>query len=396
MLHLANGCKCSDLSVYPKNWKKNNASVEKPWYISYRFYDPRYPKPKLVALRGMNIYSTASARRKQTEQLMEMELDDLLNRNYNPFTKTTEEMLDGAISRDMLFIDALREGRKRLKYVHKALVDIDSIISHFEQSAIKLRLINMTISETSRKHIKILLDHQFKVNPRFTAKRYNKYRAYLLGVFKELVELEAIDMNPVRDISKMKETTKLRLILSKEQRTKIDKHLKENNYRFWLFTNIFFHSGGRETELMNLKGADVDLKRQRYKCLVKKGVEYREVERTIKDVAVPFWKEAIEGCKPEQVIFSKHLKAGAKAIRPDQITRRWQTWVKDENKRGLGIKVDFYALKHLNTDDTAALLGIEDAARHNSHTSTNITLRYAVNEKERQHERLKQVNNSFS
>ena len=42
----------------------------------------------------------------------------------------------------------------------------------------------------------------------------------------------------------------------------------------------------------------------------------------------------------------------------------------------MGIKADVYSLKHLNTNETAALLGIVDAAAHNSHTSTVVTMKY--------------------
>jgi integrase len=395
MIQLSNGCKCSPLSVYPSNWKSKNASLEKAWFISYRFYDPNFPKPKQVIIKGMNCYDDYAQRKQLTETLLNYTLERLTKFNYNPITKKTDEPVEGQINPDMIFTDALYAALDKLNYVPKAKIDVKSIIRGVEKAAKKVGLSSLAISEVSRKHIKMLLEQCFKMNPRFSAKRYNKYRAYLLGLFKELAELEAIEINPVRDISKMKETTKLRQILSKEQRAAIDKHLKINNYRFWLFTNIFFHSGGRETELMNLKGCDVDLKAQKYRCLVKKGIEYREVERTIKDVALPFWQEIMKGCKPEQIVFSKHLKPGTKTIRVDQITRRWQKWVKDD-KTGLGINVDFYSLKHLNTDDTAALIGLEDAAKHNSHTSTTITMRYAVNEKERIHERLKGVNNSFS
>jgi hypothetical protein len=84
---------------------------------------------------------------------------------------------------------------------------------------------------------------------------------------------------------------------------------------------------------------------------------------------------------------------GPKAIRTEQITRRWYTHV----KKDLNITADFYSLKHLNTDETAAMLSLEDAAAHNSHTSTVITMKhYAVGEKERQHERLKKVGNKFA
>jgi len=66
--------------------------------------------------------------------------------------------------------------------------------------------------------------------------------------------------------------------------------------------------------------------------------------------------------KKEDYIFSKYLETGKTSNRPEQITRRWKRHVKDK----LGIEADFYSLKHLNTDETAALLDLGDAAAHES------------------------------
>jgi len=50
----------------------------------------------------------------------------------------------------------------------------------------------------------------------------------------------------------------------------------------------------------------------------------------------------------------------------------------------------------LNIDETAAALDIKDAAAMAGHTTPVITIaHYALNEKDRQHERLRKVNNSF-
>lgn len=35
MITLPNGCSCSNLSVYPKNWQSKNAKVNKNWYIDF-------------------------------------------------------------------------------------------------------------------------------------------------------------------------------------------------------------------------------------------------------------------------------------------------------------------------------------------------------------------------
>jgi integrase len=159
----------------------------------------------------------------------------------------------------------------------------------------------------------------------------------------------------------------------------------------WRFIHIFFHSGSRTTEILRVQGEHVDLKRQKVKYLVLKGQEYQWVERTIKNVALSLWQQAMEGCGPQDYVFSKGLKPGAKPIRAEQISRRWRTHI----KKKLGISCDFYSLKHLNTDQTSALLGLKEASIHNSHKSTGITMTYAVTEKERIHQKIKEIDNQF-
>ena len=343
----------------------------------------------------MNTYKNVSERIGVTKLLIEDELRSLTEDGYNPIIKTSLLSIDAqcGISSNTPFINALREASKKLSVAATTLSDIRSVLKGVEKSSTQLRIVSLPISTIRRKHIKAILENMPKNNPNFSAHRFNKYRAYLIMLFKELVELEAIEVNPVREISKQKTTTKFRRTLTLQERDKVNEHLKNKTYTFWRFLQIFFHSGGRETELMRLQGKHVDITRQRYVVLIKKGRQYREVERTIKDVALPLWKELIERCSAEDYLFSVGLEPGTKQIRTDQITRRWRTHV----KKPLGIEADFYSLKHLNTDETAALLGIQDAAAQNSHTTTAITLQhYAIGEKERQHNRLKQVKNSFA
>ena len=107
---------------------------------------------------------------------------------------------------------------------------------------------------------------------------------------------------------------------------------------------------------------------------------------------MPLWIELLKGAKPEDYLFSVGLKPGSKKIIREQITRRWNVHV----KKKLNITPDFYSLKHLNIDETAAALDIKDAAAMAGHTTPVITIaHYALNEKDRQHERLRKVNNSF-
>lgn len=401
MIKLPNSCYCSNLTVFPSNWEKPGASIEMDWRIQYYFHDPafkddkKFKYGKLCVVKGMNKFKTLGERREAVKQLMAYELSILKEEAYNPITKTRIAPLQSAqeINEQTGLIKALEYALANMKVEKHTREDACSVLRYVTKAAIQLQLNDMPVSEVKRKNIRQIMDQCATIKEKWSANTFNYYRAYLSLLFKDLVELEAIEHNPVKDIAKQKTVKKMRQVLRPIDRVLIRIHLTRKAPEFYRFIEIFFHGGGRIGEMLRLRGSDVNLKTQKYRCLIKKGKNFREVERTIKNAAMPYWKEALKDCGKDQVIFSVGLHPGETVIRSEQITRRWKLHV----KKDLKVLADFYALKHLNTDETAALLSINDAAAHNSHMNTAITLKhYAVGEKERQHERLKKLENKFA
>jgi integrase len=373
MIQLPNNCKAS-ISVHPKNWQTSKASM-KDWYISYRFYDPSYPKPKQVIHRGMNRIKKLSERQKATKDILRAWIE-ALEEGYNPFLGGVKELTE--ISTDTPVFEALKWAASKVTVSEITLRDLNYTVKCVTNPKYR----GYPVSEIKRKHVKEILEGSK------TPFQYNKDRSYLMILFEELAQRDIIEINPVTGIKKKKTVKKVRRVLTEAEREALKEHLPKYP-EFYRFLQIFFHSGSRISELMRMKGRDIDLKRGVFRVIVQKGKEYREVEKVIKDVALSYWSEI--KATPDQYIFSVGLKPGARQIKPYQITKRWYRLVKQK----LGIEADFYALKHLNTDETSAILGIKDAALHNSHTTPVITLRYAVTEKDRERERLRKVDNRF-
>lgn len=400
MIQLPNGCYCSDITVSPKNWDKTGASTKKNWFIYYRFYDPTYKdtkgkiKPVLRHIKGMNAYKLLGERRAACRLLIENELKLLREQAYNPVTatvKSVEDFVQG-IEPHIGFLQALELAAQKIVCERHTKEDIKSMLKYFGMSLAQLRYSTLAISTVRRKHIKVALAQCEVVKDKWTANVFNKYRSYLMVLFAELVEHDAIEFNPVRDLKKMKRIEKLRVTLTDDERKLVDEHLKTNYYTFWRFMQIFFHSGGRINEMLLLKYSEVNLKDQTYKVTIRKGRSGKEVLKTIKDIALPFWEELLQDAKPSDYVFSQGLEPGPSNIRREQLTRRWDVHV----KKKLGIKADLYSLKHLNTTEIVDALGMEDAARLNGHTSTAMVQGiYDVRAKQRQHERLKKVGNAF-
>jgi len=427
MLHLANGCSCSNPTINPTNWLTGGPSLlKKQWYIQYYFRDPaqppewqkKYPYGKLIIIKRVNNFSTLAERRMYIKGILDNEINILQNFEYNPITghrkipatQIPETKSIFEVDPKTPFIEALKFARSKLTVEKATLRDIKSIVKYCEIAAGNLQMFDLPVAEVKMKHIKVLLDEVGKTPlvddkgkktaRNWTENNYNVYRKYLHRLFEELIQLEACDHNPVANITRKSVTQKMRLNMSvEERRAIINVHLKQKYYNFYRFCQIFFHSGKRIKELTNVKVMDVDLKEQVYKLVVKKGKNKHEQLGTIKDIALPFWKELLEGANPEDYIFAHGLKPGPVGISSTQITRRWKVHVKDK----LSIKADIYSLKHSNLDEIAAndntlcfKEGVKLAQGAAGHTTPVITInRYLHGAKLREHLLVKGIANDL-
>ena len=402
MIQLLNNCQCSQPTVAPKNWKKGPVSLlKKDWYIQYYFRDAvsahKYPTGKLIIVKGMNKYKTLNERRVATQTALDIEIDMLTNYQYNPITGFRKDIIktnnEYEISPDTMFFDALQDAFQRIDCGNETKIDIKSVLKYVSSAGEQLQYHQLAISQVRRKHLKIILDQVGKLTAvNYTANRYNVYRKYLHRLFEELIQLEAIESNPVKGIAKKTTVKKMRQVLTIKEREAVNKHLKIKHYTFWRFCQILFHSGARITELLQIKKSGVDLENQTFQNTIKKGKQHQEVRGTIKNNALFLWTELIKDAGVNDYIFSKKLCPGPVSINAKQITIRWRTHVKEK----LEITADIYSLKHSNLDETAAILDAKAASKMAKHTSTAITIdHYLIGEKQREHERLKKVNNEF-
>lgn len=398
MLQLPNGCSCSRPTVFPKNWENGGPSMLKlKWYIQYWFRDPNFsdqwPNGRPTKIKGMNEFKTLAERRAATKLLLKQQLE-LLNEGYNPITKTINRPILNEYDIDPYtpFADAINKAASRISCEKSTREDLASAIKYITKAAIHADIHNASVSSIRTKHLLMLLDVAGTIKKRYTAHTYNKYRTYLMMLFKVLVQLGAADNNPVRDIEKKATLKKIRQTLSANERALVDTHLHENYYQFWRLLHIFYHSGSREVELLKVKKEDVSIELQHVKYTIKKGKQYKQVLRPIKDIALPLWKELYEMASPGDYIFSVGLVPGKSCIRRDQITRRWREHV----KKKLDIQADFYSLKHLHTTEVVEALNVQEAAKMNAHTSTAMVVSiYDVNRKSREFEQLRTADVPF-
>lgn len=402
MKKLSNGCSYSEPWISPEDWRTTTSkkSLLKTWYVQTYFFDPlfqdKYPKG-FPWRKKLNRFKTLEERKAAAKLYLD-EIPKLFeDKGWNPITKTFmienhEENQTDDISPDSLITNALEFVYDRWEAEKKTKSEVRTILNQFNEAILKLRYHELKISEFKRKHYKLIIENIERSHDKFSAHKFNKYRTYISTLFSELVEYEAVESNIIKDIRKRVMERKIPILPSHDERLIIKNHLMNNYPDFWRFTIIFFHSGGRITELLRLQIKDVDLNRQVYKTLIKKGKLLTWVERPIKDIALHFWQRSVFGGKPDDYVFSDGLVPGPKIIAYKNIQRRWKTHVKDKLK----IQSNLYALKHVNLDETASILSINDAARLAGHTSTQMVVKhYALGENERQMNRLKKISNEF-
>ena len=196
MISLPNNCNCSELTVNPKNWKTCKVSaIARNWHIQYYFYDTALNKRKFVRIKGMNRFKTLTERRDATAQLIENELYNLKEKGYNPITGKFLIERFGSIEPTAGFIDALRDAYKLLKLESTTRQDVSSAINFFETAAKKLGFDRMEIQTVKRRHLRQVLDMVGELKKSWSAYSFNNCRAYLLMLYKKLLEKDAVDVN---------------------------------------------------------------------------------------------------------------------------------------------------------------------------------------------------------
>jgi integrase len=407
MTETFNGCSYTDVWASPKNWATttSKSALNKDWYVQCNFHDPLFKEKngnngfqfrrRLNKIKGLE-------NRQAAVRLMLEEIPKLLSeQGYNPITGLYMAPLkrSAGINRNPVYNhetpikNALDLAYRLADVEDQTLRDFKSVLRYFKKALRKIGYHTLQIGFITTLHIRQVMMYLVKHVRPLSDKRFNKYIANLGSLFTILRKNGLIKANPMDDFDKKIVVIEQRQTMTVAERIKVDRHLRINHPRFWLYTVIFYHSAGREDELLYVKPEHVDLENLTYKSLVKKGGRKVWVSHPIKKIAVEFWQKAMLSAKPTDYIFSVGLVPGEQKIRRDQITRRWRIHVKEK----LGITADIYSLKHSNLDEITQRLDAKAAARAAGHTSTRmINKHYAVNEKDRLNVAIQNMTNQFA
>jgi len=77
---LPNGCQYTCPYIRPANWESSKASVKKPWFSRFIYYDPIHrPEGKEIKWEGMNGHKTLAARQDVAQQILTDTIEELQN-----------------------------------------------------------------------------------------------------------------------------------------------------------------------------------------------------------------------------------------------------------------------------------------------------------------------------
>ena len=407
-------CSCTEAWASPANWKTitGKAALKKSWYVQIRFHDPmlkeKYPngfpfRKKLNSIPDLEL-------RKAAVKLYLEEMPKLLEeKGYNPITKVYMKP----------------EIKPSNKYLHPDLTTVEAIevawIKILEVAENNLDKKNKNpfsdVKQAKNRYVKALREihfdqikiKDFKLSEAKEAlmylklpdASYNKFLSYMSKIFTELIEYGCVENNPFKLFKKRTTVKKMQDVLDDDNFANIMEFLYDHLYEFYRYGMMFHMSGARTTELFLLQKKDVDLDKQEYKILIKKGAQYIEEIKVIMLDALPYWIEIINECKNDNdYLFSKSLVPGLVPIAARQISRRWNRLVKKKYSKiyNSEITVNFYALKHLFLDKLDSQKYQLNDTPNNlaqimaSHRSANITNNvYLINKKKRDREILKSI-----
>jgi integrase len=366
-------------SIYsiPKVVKYDDLS--KPWFVYFR-----YNKVLFRYKYGIN-YITDLKKREKEANLLRDALHEKLKEGWNPtIPDVIQEQTDLTIGKALDF--AMEKKSPNLG--SKTISGYNGTIKFVKEAIRKLEFESLPITEVKRVHIRLIIDKS-KEQRKWSNNAYNKHLNHLKAILSELIQWDIIETNPAHNIKNLPVSeSDANQPASVDDVNKIKKELEAKHPDFYNFVITIFHTGIRPEEITKVTLGMIDLKNSEITLPA-------EITKTKRKRIVPinqhlmeyYRKMNLENFPNDYYLFGSFREPGKgnigkfndfipgpTKINRDTATRRWETIV----KKGLGISMNLYAMKHLGAD-RKILAGLEiDSLRElYGHTSHLMTEKYA-------------------
>lgn len=364
MKNLNFGCKRSDFLVMSSN---------DDWFIQCRFYEPNREKP-FTYRRRLNRFKSEKER-KDLEKILLKSMTSLLDeKDYNPRTK--EYMfIDDELNPNLSLLESLELALKKKVYTTEHRKVVESALRKFRATTEKLELDYLKIKDVELIHVKKILEACGLTNYSYT-----QYKKMLSSLFTDLVDEACLKVNPCTGIKAKKHIVERKEIFTDKELERVTERILKDAPQFYNLYQIFYMSGCRVPEMLGLKTKDVNLEKQEFTILLKKGsLDIREKRAIVPD-ALEFWKMQMAKIKDDEFIFSYGFVPGEKQLNRDYIYKFWKNKVR--------IKT-IYTLKYTWLDKVEeAHYNAQIMAGHRDDRTTSI---YTVGREKRRLEAQKQI-----
>jgi integrase len=353
--------------------------LTKPWFVYFRYNKVLFRFKKRIN------YIDNYKKRESEANLLRDALHQKLKDGWNP-------QIPDVISQqsNLSLINAIDFAieKKRPNIGTKTLSGYNGTIKFIKAAVKSIGMDHLPIIETKRAHIRLIME-KAKDQRKWTNNAYNKHLNHLKAILSELIQWDIIEINPAHKINNLEVVeSEANIPASPDDVEKIKKELSINHPDFYNFVLTIFHTGIRPEEItkltlgmINLKNCEMVLPAKITKTKKKRIVPinqhlmkyYQEMDIEIYPRNFYLFGSYREAGKGNVGKFKDFIPGPTKMNR-DTATRRWESIV----KKGLGISMNMYAMKHLGAD-RKILAGLEiDSLRElYGHTSYLMTEKYA-------------------
>jgi integrase len=370
--------KMKSIYTIPKVVKYDD--LTKPWFVFFR-YDGKLIRKKY----GINYIDNYKKRELEANSLRDA-LYKKLKDGWNPLIIESE-----SLPLDLSLIDALDFAieKKTPKISSKTLSGYNGTIKFIKTAVNAINLNNLQIIDTKRVHIKLIIE-KAKEQRSWSNNAYNKHLNHLKAILSELIQWDIIEINPAFNVKNLEVSgdSDFHIPAADKDIERIKHEIQEKHPDFYTFIITVFHTGIRPEEILKIKLGMVNL--EKYEIVLP-----AEITKTKKKRIVPINQHLMEYYKKmdfekspnNYYLFGsfresgrgnigkfKDFIPGPTHINRDTATRRWEAIV----KKGLGINMTMYAMKHLGADKKIlAGLDLDSLRELYGHTSKLMTEKYA-------------------
>lgn len=353
------------------------------WYVHYRYEGKQFRETN-----GYNKIEDLKLREQEYNNLCKAILVDL-NNGWNP--NISDAIQNQA---DMFIVESLRFAleKKKQHLDPKTYRTYKGTINLFEETISKLRIEHLKIADLKRIHVKLIIERT-SIDEKWTPKTHNTRLGHLKILLTTLVKWDIIEANPATNIDNLKvdKSSDFNKPGTESEIEKIKKTLIEKDFRFYVYSIAVFHTGMREVELLKVTLGMVKMAKNEFHLpatMTKNGKarivpmnkylkEYlveMDFEKLPKDYYLfGSFKEPRVGNRGKNQFLPDFLP-GPTPINRDTATARWRNLV----KKGLGITMNLYAMKHYGADKKIlAGMNMDSLRELYGHSSKLMTEKYA-------------------